>query len=420
MRRSGGSGREGRRGLRLLQSLPWRRALFILPLAVAGILLSVSVTGGALLRRAAPATALRIAPYDAQAKAAEAVLILGGGEDGPQLERAGALARQALERDPTVVGAWRSLAIIAAVRGRAAEATKLMDFASQLSRRDMPTQLWLIEDNVRQNDVIGTLQHYDIVLRTSDSGLDLLLPNLVSSISHDELVGPVAELLATNPPWLPQFFSKFGESAPAHENTAKVLELLRGSGFTDPIPYAEVLPARLVTLGEYKTASRVHAALLAGQLDTKSADDQFGRTPRITPFDWDMVSEGDVRAEPQLQDGSGGHTSLYVFGDQGQTGIGASKLFVLTPGIYQLLTDVRGAGGTAPERLTWTLQCAVSSRILAQMDVTPTAEGRRSHAAQVVVPAGDCPAQWLRLEMRAAEGPNPSEAWIDKLQVRRR
>lgn len=399
-------------------SIPWRRALLVVPVAAAAIWLSVTVTGAALLRRAAPDTALRVAPYDAQSLAAQAVVTIGGDNRAATRERAAAWAKAALQRDPTVVAAWRSLAIIAAVEGRDDQATALMDFASRLSRRDLPTQLWLIEDEVRRNDVIGALQHYDMVLRTSESGRDLLLPTLVASISHDELVEPVAALLGTEPPWLPNFFAVFGGRAPADENSGKLLELLRAGGYRGEVPYSDLLPARLVTLGEYRTAARVHQALLAGQVNPKSADDQFGRTPRLAPFDWDMVSSGEIRSEPQLRDGAQGNPSLYVYGDPGNSGIAARKLFVLAPGSYRLVTDVFAEASSAPERLGWTVQCAGSSQTVAQIDVTPKkAGGRQSYDVPIEVPASGCTAQWVQIDMFAADRADWSEAWIDRFEI---
>jgi hypothetical protein len=395
-----------------------RRGLLILPLALAAIWLSISVTGAAVIRGSTPALAMKLAPYDAHSKANQAASLLGEGNPAAQIDRASGLAKEALSRDPTVVSAWRSLALIAAIQGRAPEATKLMDFASRLSRRDMPTQLWLIEDYVRANDVIGTLQHYDIALRTSESGRDLLLPTLVASLSHDELVESVADLLATNPPWLPHFFAVFAERAPAHENTATFLEMLRNKGYSEPIPYATTLPYRLVTQGKYRTASRVHAALLAGQTEEARAADQFGITDRIPPFDWDLVSEGGVRADPQLQNSSDRQAALYVFGDQGNVGIPASRLFALSPGTHRLETTVRADGASLPERLSWVLECAGGQTSLAQKDVTPPSAGRRSYVLDFDVPPTACAAQWLRLEMRAADGSRPSEAWIERVRIR--
>ena len=63
-----------------------------------------------------------------------------------------------------MVEAWRTLAIIST---RPGQGEALFHFASSLSRRDVPTQLWLIEDAVRKNDIPGALSHYDAALRSS-------------------------------------------------------------------------------------------------------------------------------------------------------------------------------------------------------------------------------------------------------------
>ncbi|MFV3517295.1 hypothetical protein ACNJD8_22045, partial [Mycobacterium tuberculosis] len=79
-------------------------------------------------------------------------------------ERSDRIARQALVQDPTAVAAVATLGINAQLRGDTGPARRIFAYANQLSRRDLRTQLWAIEDAVSRNDIPGVLNNYDIAL----------------------------------------------------------------------------------------------------------------------------------------------------------------------------------------------------------------------------------------------------------------
>src|SRR5688572_19979749 len=110
-------------------------------LGVAAIMLTLSVSAAALLRNALPEVALRWSPHDARAAARSAEIMMTT-RVGPA-ERAQALARSALQRDPTIASAWRTLGLVAAASGKSEEATRLVLLAQDVSRRDLATQIWL-------------------------------------------------------------------------------------------------------------------------------------------------------------------------------------------------------------------------------------------------------------------------------------
>ncbi|MFV3464693.1 hypothetical protein ACNJFH_21305, partial [Mycobacterium tuberculosis] len=90
--------------------------------------------------------------------------------------RAWRLAQAALQRDPMSVRAVSTLAFLAAEKGNAVQAARLLAYSERLSRRDLPTQLALIETKVQANDVVGALVHYDRALRTSKTSEAILVP----------------------------------------------------------------------------------------------------------------------------------------------------------------------------------------------------------------------------------------------------
>ena len=389
-------------------------AILVTAAALAGLV--VSSSAGTLLRRVSPESAHRYAPFDARAAAtlSEQLMQSGGAE---ARGRAVGLARAALRRDPTVAGAWRTLALSAAGSGKAREATALMLFSEALSRRDLATQLWLIEDSVRRDNIVETLRHYDHALRTNRSSQNLLFPALVAATGRPALTESIAALVASNPPWVKEFLYVFGQGAPNASSTAQFLESVRRRGYAGAMPNANDIPARLAAIGDYRSARRAYDAIQRGSSDIVAADDPFAKSPKLPPFDWDLASTQNMRAEPHLLDAGDRTTALAVFASGGQSGVAASRLVTMRPGSYLLSIATRSQGAPLPDAVTLTVTCAPSQGVLMSTPVAPRAVGWRTVSARFDVPGTGCAAQWLRLNVQAAEGFAPTEFWMEPLRL---
>ena len=384
-------------------------------LAFAVIWLTLSVSIASVTRDSLPRVALAWAPYDARTMGAIAEDTLITSADLDKAKASSALARRALQRDPTVIAAWRTIGLAFAAGGRESDATRVMEVTNRLSRRDLQTQLWLIEDNVRRNDVDGALRHYDIALRTSSEATEMLLPILVTAIDQPALVDPEAGLIASNPPWAPSFFDFLTREPPRSDNAAALLEMVRQKGYVGTIPNASQLPLLLAQRGDYDAALRTYRALQLSDGTIKDVNDQFAKSPKLLPFDWDFAATSDIRAEPQLREHSASRAALHVLAANGAVGTAARKLFTLPPGAYVLGVAV-DSQGALPEALKWTMRCASRGASLLLTDVTPKARGRTLLSLTFHVPA-NCGAQWLELSVRAPEGFDPAELWIESLTV---
>src|SRR3954470_6274894 len=119
-----------RRGIRkLVPRISGRRALALLAVGafvVAAGWLVFAVGAANVLRGVRPDLALNLAPFDARARAglAEQTAVRAMREP-PAQEETLRLAREALERDPTLVNAWRTIALIEELQGRRAQAARL-------------------------------------------------------------------------------------------------------------------------------------------------------------------------------------------------------------------------------------------------------------------------------------------------------
>jgi hypothetical protein len=397
------------------------RLAVIAPVAVAllYICVSVGIANFGQVRALDPELALRYAPFDARARASlsEAILTISarrGGDSAP----AGSLAREAIARDPTIVSAWRTLAILAELRGDRIGATRLFHFAERLSRRDLPTQLWLIEERVAADDIPGALRHYDVALRTSPEASSLLIPVLVSATSSNAIVGPLAQLMATNPPWLSDLMARFSEGSPSAPNLAALLQ-----AFTHgrSLPRSETMSAiigRMVNNRDFEPAWRIHRLLRRiSPAELYLRNGGFSDSESLSPFDWQFANEGDLQAGPILLTGAGQGPVLEMHTGAGQSGTVARQLLVLAPGPYSLSATMGPIGDAGSAQLRWNLSCAGAPSNTIGETVTRIGRNPEVMRATFRVPAG-CAAQWLKLDLRADSDSAEGSAWADSVEIR--
>lgn len=171
-----------RRGTRR-SSREWGARIFLAIVILAIGWAGVSQSIASVLQKSDPAVAYRFTLNDGRVTAILARSL--SGVDARPADRALAdrLGRKALRQDPTAVVAVSTLGFDAQLRGQTAEAQRLFGYAEALSRRDLQTQVWAIENSVAQGDVAAALHHYDIALRTSPDAQAVLFPILASAIS---------------------------------------------------------------------------------------------------------------------------------------------------------------------------------------------------------------------------------------------
>ena len=135
-----------------------------------------------------PQLAAKIAPWNAPA-AADAAAALG---TDPRKPEARALVRRALARDLTQVQAIEQRALDEALSGNSGRARRLFALSDRLSRRSLPTRLWLIQDAVDRGNVAGALRNFDIALRTTTDAQPILFPVLAKAAADPTLTNPLA------------------------------------------------------------------------------------------------------------------------------------------------------------------------------------------------------------------------------------
>lgn len=347
----------------------------------------------------------------AQSRVDAATALLMPGAAPGDVARARALAEAALVQEPANAAAARTLAMAALLQDREGDAARLFAIAERLSRRDLPTQLWLIEDRVRRNDVAGALLHYDRALRASPESHALLLPVLVDASAAPGIAPPLARLVARQPYWAKPFAIRLfrdGRSPGAVAAIALALDL--DPGVAADVNLLRRAEARLAALNAPALAWRVHSRM-SGGARAAIRNGGFEDVPVQSPFDWSFSTPPPVAARAGSVAGHSG-LALLVAAESGHGGEAARQLLALEPGAYALgFTSGRLSGDERP-RLLVRIRCAGTERDL----LAAEAAGGASRQA-FTVPEG-CTGQWLSIAVAPERGDfGRAEFWIDALTL---
>lgn len=306
------------------------RILVVGPIVVALGWLSVAVSGSSSMRAVRPDLALKFQPLDARAHARAAELQIVRSQRRSNIDAAERFALAALQRDVTVAAAWRTLGVAALARNERNKAEQMFRFAGAVSHRDLPTQLWLIEDRVQRNDIVGALRHYDIALRTTRASHDILLPILVGATADDGIVRPLLSLLNTAPPWRYAFLERLGRDPPHAGNLVRIIERTRSSATADETSLWPLAMRTLVERRQVESALRIYRLLSHSRAPgALLRNGNFDASNAYPPFDWQLQDESGLGAEQRPSAGGSGNLRLYVRASSGSGGMVARQLLTL-------------------------------------------------------------------------------------------
>ena len=408
----------GRVGSRSISVRGIARAVAILAVAALAGLVAFSSSVAHISSRNDPKRALAWAPNDARAKGEAAALLTTRPEGPEQLALAKRLAADAAAQDPTVISAFRALGLAADLEGDDAAALGYFTRASELSRRDRPTQLWFIAYYARQQDEVAFVRQFDVALRSSESNLEELLPVLVSATAEPRILPPLRAVLAKRPPWALTFMVQMISFGPDLDT---VVSLTRGH--LDPKDdYQRVLIQalidRLVTAREFDLAAQVFSDAAP---ETKAAGvwgGDFESETEFAPFGWDLTDEEELFAVRALRPGDDANYALQLTAFNAKTGTVARQLLRLDAGAHRLQGETGAIPAEAYARPRVRISCAGREPGAPLLEVVPAAgSAPKRFGSQFRVPAG-CGWQWLTIDL-AGQGAEPEQSpWIDDLAIR--
>lgn len=369
-------------------------------MAVVAGYVTVSHTMAQGMRRTDPARAYRLAPYDG--RFAGALAQQRSGEDltgAARIAEVETLARRALRQDPTAVSGVVSLGLVRLQQHNAA-AGRLLTYAERLSRRDLPTQLWAIEDAVARNDIAGALRHYDVALRTSKQAPELLFPILASAIADPDVSNALVTFLRRKPQWTAAFIGYVAGSDTAPATVSRLFLDLQRNGLSISPDATAVVINRLIATNAIDAAWK-HYARVRGVTDRQVARDPQFREHFGIPavFDWNLVNDDAIITSIDGGDTPDGGFHFSV--SSGSGGMVLHQLQLLTVGRYRIngkSADIDQPGASLPY---WSLTCE-SGHEIGRVVVPSSRQAGGRFAGTFDVPSG-CPVQRLMLVARPTD-----------------
>lgn len=365
-----------------------RRVLF------AGLVLATAAgamaqSAAAIIAKDDPEAALQLNSRDAVAIVFNMDRLLqgqgAGGDVAPEeLAKSG---RAALLSAPLSAGGLRLIGLSAGMAGDRQKATRLMALSTAVSRRDLSTQVWLIEDRVTAGDVPGVLDHYDVALSTNEYAAGLLFPVLSAALGNDQIRTAFSPLIGQRRPWMVPFLTFAIANGETPQYLAEMI-LARGGlpRDADYRPVETLLLGRLGATRQYSTA-RQFALSLPGV--TPATLTEAGFTDRamdtaLAPLTWQFATQSDVRA---ARDGS---SQIVVQARTDTRGLAAFRTLFLTPGEYSFVQTVAPVAEQDVASIRWELRCLTDKAdIVWSQDVAaPRAESQARYPVHIPVGCG--------------------------------
>lgn len=359
-------------------------------------------------RDRSPGMALRFVPEHSAALAAKA-------DDALRLDRpdeARRLARKAIDSTALSSDAYQVIALIEANNSRQGRAERLFRYTSRLSRREVPTQMWLFQQGLLSGDIQSALRHVDAAMRVSERSRPTLYLLLASALAADGLVLPMKALFEQDPVWLPGFLNYSINEGVSLRNLARVVVNLPQESIARTNSMQAALVRGLADAGEFSEARAFMHAVAPYDTGAAIRDGNFVRNGPYAPFDWSYTKGTELGASPL----GGQQSGLRYYANTGSGGRVARQLIALSPGAYVLRSDGRRLSPVSDGEAAWTITCAAdSSFALVQLPMNKDAgEGNRD---TFVVPETGCEEQWLDLNLAASFAPGGLEGIIEAVDV---
>lgn len=372
------------------------RALLTLACVIGGYI-SVTRSVAYVVRTSNPSVAYAFAPTDGQVVAEQAGALASSPNASPaDRRRAEALAMLALRQDPTAVIAADALALSRVLRGDVVGARRLFGYAERLSRRDLQSQLWAIEDAVTRGNIAEALRHYDTALRTSNQAPDLLFPILAAAIADPIVCRELAKTLSASPAWGAAFINFVASHGTDPRSTVKLFEALYESSIKLPAEASAAVLNALIAKNFTDQAWEYYSLIRKGSDRRRSRDPRFTAVidaPSV--LDWVLVNNESSASSVQRIDGGGIEFSV-------PPSVGASLLSqvqLLPQGDYRLVGRSSEIDQPASSLPYWTLTCLNDGREVGRVEMVNSSSAGGAFRGTFHVPVG-CSIQALVLTAR--------------------
>lgn len=321
------------------------------------------------------------------------------------------IARQALDAEPLSAPALTALALLTQIDGNTSQARRLFLHSNALSRRELGTRLWLIEDAVSRNDVAGALRQYDIALRTSKNAPDILFPVLTQAIADPAIAGALTATLRQRPAWGSDFLTYLGGFGPDPVVAARFFRRLASTGVAIPEVAQVTVVNALAKAGAYREGWDYYRTLRPKVDPQGLRNGDFGtvlQTPSV--FDWMPVMQ-DAGVNASIAGGVFDFAAPSTVG-----GVVLQQVQLLPAGRYMLQGVSTGIEQPLETSPYWQLSC-IDGRELGRIILPASATDGGRFTGMFAVPAG-CPVQTLRLVVRPSTNVGGVAGQIDRVTLK--
>lgn len=401
-------------GARTVRGRSAVRALVVLLAGVLALWVSIGVTLNFTIAEKFPKLTEACWPANVNGKVAEANAVLTSQTSVQRdLAKFRASLRTAALREPVNSYALGSLAAMSDGTQEQSKVRALFKLSDAMSRRNVLTQMWLIEDSVAAGDVPAALDHYDRLMRVSMMSRRSLLPVLISAIDEPDILKAFLPVFEKRPLWWADFIYELSRNG-TNSQVISTVTVAMNPDISDQ--NARIRTERLLQrilalhddLAALRTINRVEG--LNGMFRPLQNGD-FERSDGVRPFAWWLRVEEDINAyrEP-VPNGSEG---LWIETHDDSTGEAARQLVALVPGRHVLRGVVGNTKAQSVSSPEVEVKCQNGSS-LSKFVPKGTVESGARFQFDFTVPESDCNTQWVVLRS-APEG--DTRAWFDNLSI---
>lgn len=359
---------------------------------------SVSDTLANVVVKGDAAAAYSLAPWDGVIAANLAQTEMSTEPVSGRQSHLAQLAREAIILDATAVEALDVLGLQAQLRGETGVALNIFSQSMALSRRELRPQIWAIEEAVSRGDIDGALHQYDIALRTSRRGPDMLFPVLASAISEPKVRTALIRRLRAGPIWNERFITYVGRAQ--IDPVAAVSFFREGERLGLPIKDSDrtAVVNALARRGKIELAWDYYSTF-------RSADNNRSRDAKFTSnieapavFDWTPHNAPGISGIIQ-QGRDGGVVDFSAAPSVG--GVVLEQLQVLAPGRYSFESTVEDLEQPERSKPYWVLSCQ-SGQEIGRIPLPNAQSTQKRVTGSFNLPSG-CSVQTLALVLRSSD-----------------
>lgn len=369
------------------------------------------------LRANAPLDVSGVAPHDAKALANALGSRFDSNPEFKPSARDIADIRSALVGQPLEPKLLGILGLAYEASGDPKRAAETMRVAYRASRRDVVSQLYLIESASASGDVRATLRHYNVALLTHPELNAALLPILSSAIAYPEIRMGLRPYLQAGAKWALAFLAVAAEKGGVTDLQALLLPLPEPLLSEEFAPILANVIHRIAVEGPRSDALRFAGAVVPGLSPVSFSNlgpDGITLDKRLGLFAWTFPPNDGIQVQV------GEDKSLQINSDPLRRGTVAVRDFLLEAGSkYELVQRLEFGSGSGSINARWSADCVTPAGPVRFWDQRlPTSGAQGVYRSDLTVPRA-CEVVRLTLFVEGPDGQMPATLSLSGLLLSR-